>query len=143
MKMKAQAALEFMLFFGFFATVFLLVSTTLLQSEMARVGRSQGELVKETCLGLRDEINTAISMGDGYWNTVELKRRMGDGYSARIRDGTVSVRYGDKTSEFFYVATLADNRIEGLSSDSEGMILDVSKDNVVVRNKGGVIVLEQ
>ena len=143
MNMKAQAAVEFMVFFGFFALVFLMVSVTLLDRQMVLVKKEQGELVKEVCLGLRDGINTAIFMGDGYWNTVELKRWAGGSYAVRLRNGSISVREGERNEGQYYLAALADNRIEGLASDSEGMILDMKKGSVMIRNQGGVIILEQ
>ena len=138
--MRAQAALEFMIFFGFFAVVFLLVSSTLLQRQMGLVEKGKGELVKEVCLGLGDEMNTAFAMGDGYWKKVELKKELD--YNVRIRNGSLSVGLGERDSGIYYVAVLADDRIEGLQSDSEGMIVDMSK-GLMIRNRGGVVVLEQ
>ncbi len=130
-----------MLFFGFFAVVFMFVSTTLVEREMLGIGVRRGELAKETCFSLRDELNTAVAIGDGYWKTAQVKRELGERYEIRVKRDALSVRIGEG-DDAYYLCAVSAQRIEGLPYDSEGMIVD-SRKKLIVRNQDGVIELEQ
>lgn len=139
---RAQAALEFMVFFGFFAAVFLLISLTLFERQIDTLGFRKGELAKETCLSLQDEINEAVVLGDGYWDSVRIKAWEGETYKARIRGGSVGISVGEGEGAAYFACVISADKIGGLPSDSEGFVFDAQK-IATVRNSAGVISIEQ
>lgn len=139
---RAQAAIEFMVFFGFFAAVFLLVSLTLFDRQVDDIGLKRGDLAKETCFSLRDEINDAVALGDGYWKKFRIKTWEGEQYSIRIRGGTVGISVGEGEGAAYFACVISADRIEGHPTDSEGMMFDAKK-SAMIKNTAGVISIEQ
>lgn len=136
--MRAQAAFEFMTFFGFFALLFLLISVTLLQSQTAQIENKRWGLMTEVCLALRDEINNAGMMGDGYWRRLDVAGYPGQDYVVRVKGATITVSSVDGEREC--AAVLAYENIRGPGGGEA--VLHSGKE-VLIRNEGGVIVLEQ
>ena len=141
-KRKAQAALEFMVLFGFFAVVFMLVAVTLVQRQAENAQLKKSEVAKETCLALRDEINEAVAFGNGYWKIAIVKKALIEQYAVRIRNGTIGVLIGEGVSANYYACVVSSNEIVGLPFDAEGMTVDFDK-KLKITNREGVIVLEQ
>ncbi len=139
MKRKAQAALEFLSFFGFFALAFLLVTSALSESQLSRLERSRGELAQEICLSLQKEMNSAFRLGDGYWKVVDTGGYSSESYSARISSGMITVKLGgDERAQFS--APLAGRSFTG-ANDSDGVIVP-SAGTFTIRNRGGTVDIE-
>ncbi|MFH1448063.1 MAG: hypothetical protein ABIG39_04310 [Candidatus Micrarchaeota archaeon] len=138
-RLRAQAAMEFMTFFGFFALIFLLLSTTLLEKQTAQTEMKRWDLVKEICLNFRDEVDTAVIMGDGYWRVLSLEGT-GVEYEIRIMETSITVISGEEERQ--YATVVASDGFEGPSGDG-AVVLHSNKGNVRIENRGGVIVFEQ
>ncbi len=132
--MRAQAALEFMTFFGFFALLFLLISMTIFESQMVQIENKRWDVLKETGLSLRDEINTAADMGDGYWRYVEL-RGYDLSYEIMIKGSSITVVSDEGDIEF--PAFLSTDKVLGeITLYSDG-------GKVLIKNNKGMIEIAQ
>jgi hypothetical protein len=139
---KAQAALEFMVLFGFFAAAFILVSVTLVDRQVENAQLKKSEIAKESCLILRDEINAAASFGDGYWRSAQLKKALQEPYRARVRKGTADVLIGEGTGASYYACSISAGEVEGQPADSDGIVVEFGK-MVNITNRNGVVFIEQ
>lgn len=143
---KAQAAVEFVAYFGFFLTMFVLFLAYLSIQHSSDVKLYTQNAGKEMAGRVASEIHFAVSSGDGYNRTFVIpKTFMASKYSLNFTpQGFVEISWeGDAPFSYQFqtgVSALNTNTLIGAPGDLE---VDVSLGRMTVENRNGAIYVQQ
>ncbi|MFH1285013.1 MAG: hypothetical protein ABIH99_00345 [Candidatus Micrarchaeota archaeon] len=132
---KAQAAMEFMLFFAFFLMVFLVAMYYLGSYQASELRYREQIFAKEIANQFADEINLAVSLGDGYGRTFTFPEYIGakTPYEIAIANGLVYLTWKDGEEEGLVISSI---NVKEVKEDAE---FESNDRRLTIANIGGEI----
>ncbi len=109
---RAQVAVEFITYFGFFLAAFTIVLAVLTQQQLAELHTRQSMVAKETVQTFAAEIDTAVATGPGYSKKVLVPRALfGGNYEMGARSGFAYLNTSGPGEGFDFKVPLATDAV--------------------------------